>query len=177
MGTRNLTMVLLGGEIRVAQYGQWDGYPAGHGATVLEFLKTADLKIFAEKVSKCRPITQDDADRIGENWVNTHPHLSRDAGADILQMIMDAQEPLLLKISTNFVKDSLFNEYSYLIDLDTNTLEFYEGFQHGPLGENQRFDGPANEGGYYPIRCVGKWSFDDLPDVAGLEAVLESDED
>jgi hypothetical protein len=38
MGTRNLTMVISKGETKVAQYGQWDGYPSGQGATILNFL-------------------------------------------------------------------------------------------------------------------------------------------
>lgn len=32
MGTRNLTAVYIDGEYKVAQYGQWDGYPEGPGA-------------------------------------------------------------------------------------------------------------------------------------------------
>lgn len=31
MGTRNLTAVYLDGQYKVAQYGQWDGYPEGQG--------------------------------------------------------------------------------------------------------------------------------------------------
>lgn len=40
MGTRNLTIVIdKQGALKVAQYGQWDGYPSGQGAVVLEFAK------------------------------------------------------------------------------------------------------------------------------------------
>lgn len=39
MGTRNLTAVYLDGQYKVAQYGQWDGYPEGQGITVLTFLR------------------------------------------------------------------------------------------------------------------------------------------
>lgn len=38
MGTRNLTCVVVDGVYKVAQYGQFDGYPSGQGATALEFL-------------------------------------------------------------------------------------------------------------------------------------------
>lgn len=40
MGTRNLTVVIKKAKPVVAQYGQWDGYPSGQGATVLNFLKS-----------------------------------------------------------------------------------------------------------------------------------------
>ena len=49
MGTRNLTGVYLDGQYKVAQYGQWDGYPEGQGITVLTFLRDKmDLELFKE---------------------------------------------------------------------------------------------------------------------------------
>lgn len=38
MGTRHLIEVVVDGQIKVAQYGQWDGYPSGQGVDVLKFL-------------------------------------------------------------------------------------------------------------------------------------------
>jgi len=43
MGTRHITQVRYGDEIRVSQYGQWDGYPAGQGLTVFRFLKSEEM--------------------------------------------------------------------------------------------------------------------------------------
>lgn len=39
MGTRNLTRVIDNGELKVCQYGQWDGYPIYTGRKVLEFVR------------------------------------------------------------------------------------------------------------------------------------------
>lgn len=53
MGTRNLTMVKYNGEIKVAQYGQYDGYPSGQGLTALRLCrdknKLADLRFWFGK--------------------------------------------------------------------------------------------------------------------------------
>jgi len=52
MGTRNLTVVIYKGKPCIAQYGQWDGYPQGQGYTILDFLLTADLSVFKDKIEK-----------------------------------------------------------------------------------------------------------------------------
>lgn len=66
MGTRHFIGVKQNGEFKVAQYGQWDGYPSGQGANVLKFLQNVDLKQFAEKVSKCVFI---DSENIRQKWI------------------------------------------------------------------------------------------------------------
>lgn len=39
MGTRNITRVILNGQMKVNQYCQWDGYPDGRGIDVLTFMR------------------------------------------------------------------------------------------------------------------------------------------
>lgn len=41
MGTRSKTKVYLDDELRVNQYGQWDGYPTGKGEVVMQFCRSA----------------------------------------------------------------------------------------------------------------------------------------
>ncbi|HCQ9645363.1 TPA: hypothetical protein OMQ22_003603, partial [Acinetobacter baumannii] len=51
MGTRHLICVQHNNEYKVAKYGQWDGYPSGQGAGILEFLKGSFNKaLFIQKL-------------------------------------------------------------------------------------------------------------------------------
>lgn len=169
MGTRNLTMVIANGKTKVAQYGQWDGYPSGQGATALNFLKSANLNEFKGKVSECRFITEEEAKR-AEKLKNgifkqKYPALNRNHGADILSLI-NTMPNLILQDSSDFAADSLFCEWAYVIDLDNHNLEVYKGFNTSPCPEGERFahlQTKEREDKYYPIRHVKTYSLDKLP--------------
>ena len=155
MGTRNLTMVVKDGEFRVAQYGQWDGYPSGQGQTIVKFLlnKYQPAK-FREQVDAIKYLT---VEQVQERWTahgaddsglvsmevadsfkRKNEHLTRDMGAEILEYIQETPNPEV-RMQLDFAADSLFCEYAYLLDLDNDTLEVYRGFNHSPLTEEDRF--------------------------------------
>ena len=64
MGTRGLYCVVQDGELKVAQYGQWDAYPSGQGAVVLNFLRTkvdeGNLDDFRKRVSELGQLAEDE---------------------------------------------------------------------------------------------------------------------
>lgn len=192
MGTRHLTCVVVDGEMKVAQYGQWDGYPEGQGKTILDFLATADLELFRSRVRGLRELTQEEWDAAwaavgvpagsesvtfgqGDAFRKRTPWLSRDCGANVLQHIQ-AGDCLAVRLSRAFANDSLFCEYAYVIDLDRNTLEAYRGFQQEPHNAGRFASYAANEGGYYPVAKVAEWSLANLPTVEELGAAFEEDE-
>jgi len=202
MGTRHVTAVFLNGEPKVAQYGQWDGYPSGQGVTILNFLKKASINKFRKKVAECvflppeeikQRWTECGADPNSE-WVGLdiakkfeqkYPGLYRDTGAAILEMIYK-NEVKELQNSLDFVKDSLWCEWAYVIDLDKNTFEVYEGFNHKPLNEGDRFytETPIEKKGisgetteYYPVGLKKSYSFDNLPDKQSFVDELEKEEE
>lgn len=166
MGTRNLTMVVLNKETKVAQYGQWDGYPAGQGKTILEFLRSADMEKFRKAIEETRFATQDEIDKLNKDIEKTGKfpqEFSRDAGGKILDMILNKGIRLLVN-KEGFAKDSLFCEWAYVVNLDDNTLEVYQGFNKQPLKEGERFfhaDTPNVE--YHPVRFLGSVSLTELP--------------
>lgn len=196
MGTRNLTMVISNGETKVAQYGQWDGYPEGQGVTALNFLESYDLNEFKEKLKSVKFINGNKEKEIQswlksigckDGWMNCeqsdlyqkkYPLLTRDNGANILELIMESKDEgnLWVNDSTEFAADSLFCEWAYVIDLDKNVFEVYEGFNKTPLTINDRFyyltpesekenERKKSYGGesYYPIRIIKSYDLDNLP--------------
>lgn len=180
MGTRNLIAVQKDNSYKVAQYCQWDGYPTGQGHTILKFFAENDLETFRAKVSNCFYGTQEQLDEAyapytdGNGWMTMEQsnafqksefaHLSRDTGADILNHIMKAEGPLMLVDQIDFAKDSLFCEYAYVIDLNRNVLEVYQGFNKEPLEPGERFYSEENRDGYYPVKLFKEFSLFDLPE-------------
>lgn len=146
MGTRNLTLVKSNHQTKVAQYGQWDGYPSGQGATVLNFLKQitasdSGLTNFKNKIDHLKNLTDQEVEGLwadfdvsdsgfvsldtSEKFSNKYPHLHRDTGAKILQMIYNGDAECVY-LDKDFLNDSLFCEWAYELDLDNNCLYVYK---------------------------------------------------
>jgi hypothetical protein len=138
MGTRNLTIVKSNGKVKVAQYGQWDGYPTGQGQTIADLLSKFDLKKFKEKIDKLGVYTQKEKEQAyidagadpKDEWISgeiseiknkNHPALCRDHGAGILELIYD-DKVKKVELQEDFEKDGLFCEYCYKIDLNKKTV-------------------------------------------------------
>lgn len=206
MGTRNLTVVVLDGEYKVAQYGQWDGYPSGQGETVCKFIRgelggRSELQIFKTSVKNCRFLTDE---QVKEKWVEAganpndefvngdvsgkfkalNPMLSRDTGAEALFWIKNGATDL--HDSIDFAADSLFCEFAYVVDLDNETLEVYKGFNKRPLAAKDRFYNLQKEGGrgsvsgsYYPVIEIARYKFSELNEntMHELEQKLHEDEE
>lgn len=184
MGTRNLTMVISNGETKIAQYGQWDGYPEGQGKTALEFLRKVDLDKFRERLKGINWLTKEQNEEVEKLpdglWQKMHPYLSRDRGADILNLVMynkysQGRDEVLfggdilgLVDSSDFAGDSLSNEWTYVIDLDKNTFEIYSGFNKQPVPEGERFAHlkdayQASSSIYYAVKHEKTYSLLELP--------------
>jgi len=185
MGTRNLTIVKENEQYKVAQYGQWDGYPSGQGSTVLNFLKISNLDIFKERLNAVYYLTKEDLDKRQYNLdvsalelKELYPELSRDTGAEILWLIYKSMTDVGLKDSLSFAGDSLFCEWAYLINLDTNKLEVYKGFNQKRLTENDRFFFLQNDSEKYkPIVKVAEFDIDNLPSEEDFVAICDPPED
>lgn len=214
MGTRGLTCVVKGGEYKVAQYGQWDHYPSGQGVEILHFLhhgttdrkkgetRKLNLTKFKKQVDKCfwgtakqvsdawnegcgkkvdGWLSMEDANKFKESkWA----YLSRDTGSGILDVVMAAEDKLMLVDSHEFAADSLFCEYAYVIDLDHDVFEVHVGFQKKAPPKSHRFASmprdkkpDGTESDYFPCRLLKSYPLDALPDEKTFLKDCEPDEE
>ncbi|MFN6965166.1 MAG: hypothetical protein ACK4S4_15580 [Pyrinomonadaceae bacterium] len=198
MGTRGLTCVVVDGEFKVAQYGQWDHYPEGQGKTIAEFMQKiyddGRLDEFRAAVRECRRITpkehkarwervvgkpipesglvlMDDADKFRK----VYPELDRDAGGEILDLVMNGARDLQLEVE--FAADSLFCEWAYVVDLDNEMIEVYAGFNKDrPKGRFARIKLPKDRHhDYKQITLFHKFPIKDA--VAGIDETIRMNEE
>lgn len=168
MGTRHLVAVASEGEYRIAQYGQWNGYPSGQGTTALAFARAClatpeQIASFRAKLKLCQFITDKQVDalyekegvevkngmieiRASKKFGERYPSLSRDTGAEILALVAKATDTVPLTNAISFARESLFCEWAYVLDLDTETFEVFKGFQKAPAPEGERFTDIVPEG-------------------------------
>lgn len=197
MGTRHLTAVFHDGKYKLAQYGQWDGYPSGQGKTVLEFLKNPEFNrvellrqldraiVLAEGQKEgywvkagAEPGAKYVSLAVSENLEKMFPTLSRNTGAKVLDHVLTAAEPAPLELSVDFAGDSLFCEWAYVIDLDKHVLEVFKGFNKTPLAEGDRFFHlQKTDEEYKPVRLVKSYSLWELPTPTRLVEDCEPSDD
>jgi hypothetical protein len=132
MGTRNLTVVKNKlGETKIAQYGQWDGYPSYSGIQALEFLRNKDWQaLLQSKLDLVEFIGDEEVDELykqfdSTDWenkafLNAYPGLHRDSGIGILAVVANATFPIKTVDNSEFANDSLFCEGIYEVDFSTN---------------------------------------------------------
>jgi len=157
MGTRHITGVLKDGEYKIAQYGQWDGYPEGQGNTILKFLRNkkrvAKLKKTLAKVRFTNETDEKEIatffEKIGADngWMDMdqaklyhaeYPLHTRDNGAEILQMVIDRSkddEIVLVNSTADLLSGESWIEWAYVIDFDENKLKVYRGGGQDPFHE------------------------------------------
>ncbi|KAI0743497.1 hypothetical protein C8Q80DRAFT_842058 [Daedaleopsis nitida] len=200
MGTRHLIIVYYRGQYHIAQYGQWDGYPGGQGLTVLHFLgdatKVSKLRsvldrantmlyeptdaqldeLFAEinRANKAKySLTADPREEI--ELSTAAKCVTRDTGADILEVVANATEPVPIVKSLEFLSDRVFCEWAYVVDLDEDVLEVYGKGVEVRSGwvRFEGVEGLRNAKSLPPV--VGAWRFEELPNERSFLKSLDSE--
>lgn len=154
MGTRNLTKVIdASGRTKVAQYGQWDGYPSYTGTRILEFLlEYKMIDKIEQSLVKARFATPDELEELikpytdkngmmtfvqGAEWSTMFPSLTRDTGCDILKVLVYSNGGVPLKDESEFENDDLFCEGVYTVNFQDRTYTTKYGGKTITIGFNE----------------------------------------
>lgn len=143
--------------------------PDGLGEDVLDLIVRINnekgWKTFKERSAKLKNVDINDKKMINKYKQYTSPNNS-DLFSDIqstewlIEMYEGKIEDYI--IDNQFIKESLYCEYGYIINLDNMTLEYYLGDQEEPQKSN-RF-GTISIDGYYPCRLSCIFNILDISD-------------
>ena len=131
MSTRGAVGIRLGGIDKIG-YNHYDSYPDGLGKEVIMYLKCKSV----DKLKKAFGEIEFDDSPDNDVWDWSEHRLNRK-----------------FRDYGNFMADSLFNEWSYIINLDSGVLEIYHGFNKDP-NANGRYASQKREnddGEYYGV--------------------------
>lgn len=199
MGTRGVVGFRIAGQDKLA-YNHFDSYPEGLGQDVVKFLKNAlvsepaGLELLALSVASLEvvdPKVPPTAEQIAQLAPWTDLTVSEKSTKDWYCLLRGAQGDLaamlaagyLLKGAEQFILDSLYCEWGYIINLDDGVLEVYKGFQReehdqGRYAKDRTLlDDPEHYkyGAYYPCALIATFAFDALPE--NLARALPKDEE
>lgn len=144
MGTRGAYGFRLN-ETDYIIYNHWDSYPGGLGQSILDQLLGQDIDQMREAVAKLQPVN-DRTDHptpeliekyksyadtnVGNQDLDDWYCLLRRTQGTIIPFLTGGVEHYI--DGAGFLLDSLFCEWAYIINLDTEMLEIYSGFHQNP---------------------------------------------
>lgn len=191
MGTRNLTVVIKDNQVKLSQYGQWDGYYSCTGKKFTAFIKDnlqnseSKTERFKEKIDLLFNVNETQRQELIKHYEELKknrdfmmpfdvllPQLSRNTGVDILSIIneLDKYEfnnkqgfPIVL---TDFEEANQWCEFIYILNLDSE--EVYMLTSHEFNGK--KFETcPIITKGFGSTCCWYSCKINELPDIKFIE--------
>ncbi len=189
MGTRGAFGVRIDNTDKVT-YNHFDSYPAHLGVNLLDQVKAIINKLGLSGLKQlARELRLVDANSIPSEFdiqrlreyldtavstgsANEWYALLRDLHGELGEILTKAK---VMIDNSNFLDDSLFCEYAYIFNLDSNELEVYEGFQKSRPKHSRYKKGPDSSG-YYSVELIKSYSLDNLPSREQFLGDLEEEE-
>lgn len=201
MGTRGAIVFVADGQTKVI-YNHYDSYPDGLGVDILNWLsntlstnKLQDVEIeplLKRAITNLTPVdengepTPEQQERVkqyheqvstGKDWYSWLRGTQGNPGA-----ILTAT--YYVEAGTDWLRDSLFCEWAYVVDFDLRVFEVHEGFQSQPhdkgrfavLGQLPAKAGYSSGREYYPVALKLVIPFDDLPDEGRFAISIDKGE-
>ncbi len=145
MSTRGAWGFRINGEDYLA-CNHYDSYPTGLGNEIIGFCNSHTLIELEQIFNRIK-------------WISDFNNKS----IDFNDIDFNKKDIIVLRNSkNNFIKNSLFCEYAYIINLDTGKLEYYEGYQDQPDETNRFGIEKQKDYDFYPCKKIeefilGQW--------------------
>lgn len=137
-------------------YNHFDSYPTGLGDSILHFLQIHSIEQLKEIYDKIELLDIfEQVDVWCWNWKNKCFNLSFCDRLD-------------------FLYDSLFCEYAYIINLDSQMLEFYKGFNKNPKANGRYAKIKSNKDVYYGVKLIQEIPLNEINDYETYEDDTET---
>lgn len=182
MGTRGAVGVHVDGADKMA-YNHSDSYPEYLGVSVLSAARAlakdenaAQMARDLRLVDEDTPVTAEDIEKYGHKM---NLGVSNQSPTDWYCLLREAQGDLracldmgVMLDAGDFILDSLFCEWAYIINFDTRKLEVYEGFKSAPHDKGRFANkkpaptGQKRSAEYYPCALIAEFDLDALPTKA-----------
>lgn len=187
MGTRGSVGFIYKGEVKLS-YNHNDSYPDGLGADLLDLIvkinKENGWQQFKDNAEKLKHIEGEvtDSELIEKYKKYSNLNVSEQKLSDPYCLFREIQGAEWLDemykgdlehyiLDNRFIKESLFCEYAYVVDLDSMKFEFYNGFQHKPQVGNRFGQELVEE--YYPCRLMGVFNLFDIKSEDAASELVE----
>ena len=157
MSTRGVVIIRRDG-IEKAMDIWSDAYPSGAGVDIADLIKTTDMEALFDA------LTEYDEWEIPEDGEEEYPDDPDAFSFERCRMAVKHGTKMWITPGTvGKIRDSLFCEYAYLIDLDKQELLFFSGGQTQPQEGNpygtQGIRHPGMKVAYYPCRLTARFLF------------------
>lgn len=178
MSTRGLFGFRKNG-IDKAMYNHYDSYPDGLGRDVIDWLQNVSTEKLNEIFDKIVLVDADEKPNeaekaeLDEYWLYDYCDECQDwysllhklqGNPPLIEEIADTYGKVYMCDDISFIKNSLFCEYAYIVNLDEGVLEIWKGFQTKPWSENRygtdAFSSIQTE--YYPCKRIATINFEDI---------------
>lgn len=184
MGTRGIFGLRKNGKDKIS-YNHYDSSPDCLGEIMNDFVSDHDYDELSELFDRLQLVdesfrTSQFTDEQKEKYKEylkrkdffNHSIIDNATGEDItmyqflreyqgnLERYFEIPEIDLMIDNSKFIKDSLFCEWGYIINLDNRVLEVWKGFQREPDPTNRY--GQDEISGYYPCKLAIEIPFDEI---------------
>lgn len=195
MGTRGIMGVRIDGQDKLT-YNHYDSYPDGLGAAMVKdirsLIKTKKFETQAREIIFINPETPPTQEQIEKLRPYTDLGVSNQSTSDWYCLTRKLQGNLkdtlaagVMVDSHNFMNDSLFCEWAYIVNLDDGLFEVYRGFQKTLKDQKGRYAvkkkppfKPSYQGQeqYLPVSLIASFPLSAIP-KDWIKQVQPADED